>query len=281
MAPRSHPGRDNPMADESSVTEPIANELADIMQVVMRIGVLMLRSGTVSFRVEQAMHRTAQALGAERLDAFVTLTGIMASIHRKNQHYTQIARVKNVGADMNRLGAIERLSQTIPPQTNANTVCQILDRIESTPLLYPQPIRIVLVAIACGCFAVLNNGGAIEWLAATVGAGVGQSIRSYLQPSRLNVIAITIPCAAIATLFCHFTLQLLALIGWTTPNAQAGFLAAVLFLVPGMPLVTAALDLVRFDLSSGIARVAHALIVMFSVAIGILVTIPLIGISIL
>jgi uncharacterized membrane protein YjjP (DUF1212 family) len=272
MAPRSHPGRDNPMADESSVTEPIANELADIMQVVMRIGVLMLRSGTVSFRVEQAMHRTAQALGAERLDAFVTLTGIMASIHRKNQHYTQIARVKNVGADMNRLGAIERLSQTIPPQTNA---------IESTPLLYPQPIRIVLVAIACGCFAVLNNGGAIEWLAATVGAGVGQSIRSYLQPSRLNVIAITIPCAAIATLFCHFTLQLLALIGWTTPNAQAGFLAAVLFLVPGMPLVTAALDLVRFDLSSGIARVAHALIVMFSVAIGILVTIPLIGISIL
>jgi hypothetical protein len=30
-------------------------ELAEIMQVVMRVGVLMLKSGTVSFRVEQVM----------------------------------------------------------------------------------------------------------------------------------------------------------------------------------------------------------------------------------
>jgi uncharacterized membrane protein YjjP (DUF1212 family) len=281
MAPRSHPDPDPATAGESLSHVPVANDLADIMQVVMRIGVLMLRSGTVSFRVEQAMNRAARALGADRLDVFVTLTGIMASVHQRNQHYTQIARVKNVGADMSRLSAVERLSQTIPSQTKADTVCHLLDQIEAVPLLYPKPLRTILVAIACGCFAVLNNGGAIEWVAATIGAGMGQTIRSYLQRSQLNIIAITILCAAIATVFCHLTVQLLAFGGWTTDNAQAGFLAAVLFLVPGMPLVTAALDLVRFDLSSGMARVAHALIVMFSVAIGILLTMPIIGISIL
>ncbi|WAL58792.1 threonine/serine exporter family protein [Thermocoleostomius sinensis] len=281
MSPRSQPEREPSTAEESLASPLGATDLADVMQAIMRIGILMLRSGTVSFRVEQAMHRSAKALGADRLDAFVTLTGIMASVHCNNQHYTQIARVKNVGADMNRLSAVERLSQTIPPHTTADTVCQILDQIEAAPLLYPNPLRIVLVAVACGCFAVLNQGDAIEWLAAAGGAGVGQTVRSYLQQSHLNLIAVTIPCAAIATVVCHLIMQGVALIGWTPENTQAGFLATVLFLVPGMPLVTAALDLVRFDLSSGMARIAHALIVMFSVAIGILLVVPLIGLSIL
>jgi uncharacterized membrane protein YjjP (DUF1212 family) len=243
--------------------------------------VLMLRSGTVSFRVEQAMNRAARALGADRLDAFVTLTGIMASIHSQERHYSQIARIKSVGADMNRLSAVEFLAQTIPPQAPAASVSQLLDQIEAAPLLYPTWLRIALVALACGAFAVLNEGGAVELIAATIGAGAGQTLRSYLQQSQLNLIAVTIICATIATLLCHATVQSLAWLGWTTPNPQAGFLSAVLFLVPGMPLVTAALDLVRFDLSSGLARVTYALIVMFSVAIGILLAIPITGVSIL
>lgn len=72
-------------------------ELVEIMQAVMRVGVLMLKCGTVSFRVEQAMQRVAIGLGAERLDAYVTLTGITASIHCRNVHYTQIARVTGLG----------------------------------------------------------------------------------------------------------------------------------------------------------------------------------------
>lgn len=267
-----------PQPDRHSWHHP---NLADIMQIVMRIGVLMLRSGTVSFRVEQAMSRAAIALGAERLDAYVTLAGIMASIHYRDRHYTQIARIKNVGVDMNRLSAVERLSQSIPPAANAETIGQILDKIESVPPLYSLPLNVLVVALACGAFAALNQGGIAEFMAATIGAGGGQSLKHYLQRSRLNLIAITVICAAVATLLCHQTLQGLAMAGWTASMAPAGFLAAVLFLVPGMPLVTAALDLVRFDLVSGITRTMHALLIMFSVAIGVLLVLPITGVSIL
>lgn len=271
MSPLSQPDRPNPLQPN----------LADIMQVVMRIGVLMLRSGTVSFRVEQAMNRAAIALGAERLDAYVTLAGIMASIHHHDRHYTQIARIKNVGVDMNRLSAVERLSQSIPPTANSETVAQILDKIESVPPLYPLPITVLAVALACGAFATLNQGGVSEFVAAAMGASCGQTLRGGLQRSQLNLIAITVVCAAVATFICHLAFQGLALAGLPATTAQSGFLAAVIFQVPGMSLVTAALDLVRFDLVSGIARTVHALLIMFSVAIGVLLVLPITGVSIL
>lgn len=272
---------DSPQADRHNTDEIPQPNLAAIMQIVIRIGVLMLRSGTVSFRVEQAMSRAAIALAAERLDAYVTLAGIMASIHCGDRHYTQIARVKNIEVDMSRLSAVERLSQTIPLHSSPTSVAKILDKIEAMPPLYPLPVKSFVIALACGAFAALNNGGMIEFIAAAVGAGGGQTIKTYLQRSQLNLVAATVICAAIATFLCHLTLQAILLIGLAASTAQAGFLAAVLFLVPGMPLVTAALDLVRLDLVSGMTRATHALLIMFSVAIGVLLVLPITGISII
>jgi uncharacterized membrane protein YjjP (DUF1212 family) len=256
------------------------HELVDIMQVVIRIGILMLQSGTVSFRVEQAMDRVAVALGADRLDAYVTLSGIVASIHRDNQHYTQIARIQSIGVDMNRLSTVERLSQTIPPHTKPSAIALALDKIEQMPRVYPSPLNILILAVACGAFAVLNGGGAIEFGAATFGAGIGQTVQAYLREMRLHSIANTILCAMTATIMCHFALLISGAIGFVADTVQASFLAAVIFLVPGMPLVTATLDLIRFDILSGIVRASYALMLMSGVAIGILLATPLIGQSI-
>jgi uncharacterized membrane protein YjjP (DUF1212 family) len=254
--------------------------LIDMMQVVIRIGVLMLRSGTVSFRVEQAMNRAAIALGADHLDSYVTLSGITASIHRNNEHYTQIARIKAIGVDMNRLSTVERLSQTSSVQVSPATLTASLDQIEQLPPVYPRPFRVVAVALACGAFALLNGGGLVEFGAAAFGAGIGQIVQIYLKGIQLHSIAITILCATTATLMCHFALSGLAAIGILSPFIQPAFLSAVIFLVPGMALVTASLDLIRFDILSGIIRASYALMQMFGVAIGILLATPLIDRSI-
>lgn len=256
-------------------------ELAEIMQVVMRVGVLMLQSGTVSFRVEQAMNRVALGLGAERLDAYVTLTGITASIHRSQQHYTQIARVKGIGVDMNRLGAVEYLSLHMPDNASPKLVAALLDTIEKIPPVYPLPVVLLAVAIACGAFALLQGGNWIDFVAAAVGAGVGQAIRVYLRSLKLNLIPITVVCAAIAILVASGVMHGCAMLGYRTLTPQAGYLSSVLFQVPGAPLITAALDLIRFDLVSGMSRIVYALILIFSLAAGILTAGVFIDFSIL
>ncbi|WNZ22621.1 threonine/serine exporter family protein [Leptolyngbya sp. NK1-12] len=256
-------------------------DLVEIMQVVMRVGVLMLQSGTVSFRVEQAMQRVALGLGMERLDAYVTLTGITASIHCGHLHYTQIARVKRLGVDMNRLGAVEYLTLHLPTAATPAQLCTLLDKIEQTPPAYPAWMVQLAVAIACGAFAILSGGSGIDGLAACLSAGLGLGLRQRLQQRRLNPIAVTIVCAAVATSICYLIGQGLGLLRLPALLPQASFAAAVLFQVPGMLLVTASLDLVRLDLVSGIARVAYALIQLFSVAIGMLIVMGMTGFSIL
>lgn len=256
-------------------------ELAEIMQAVMRVGILMLQSGTVSFRVEQAMQRVAIGLGAERLDAYVTLTGITASLHCGNQHYTQIARMKGFGVDMHRLSAVEYLSQHLPEAATPTQVCLRLDQIEQAPPPYPDWLVIPGVAIACGAFAILSGGQWMDGCAACLSSALGLRLRMQLQTRRLNSIAITVICAAAATLVCAWIVQFFSLLQITSPQPQSSFLAAVLFQVPGMLLVTASLDLVRLDLISGLARVTYAVIQLFSVAIGILIVMSFTNLSIL
>lgn len=247
----------------------------------MRVGVLMLKSGTVSFRVDQAMRRVALGLGAERLDAYVTLTGITASIHCGDQHYTQIATVKGVGVDMSRLSAVEHLSLHLTPGALPADLQISLDKIEQTPPPYSRSLVLLAVAAACGAFAILSGGGLIDCLVASVSAGLGLRLRMRLQAIRLNPIAVTVICAAAATEVCHLLIFGLGLLHLQSPTPKASFLAAVLFQVPGMLLVTATLDLVRLDLISGMARVTYALIQLFSVAIGILIVMTFTQIPIL
>ncbi len=256
-------------------------ELAEIMQVVMRVGVLMLKSGTISFRVDQAMQRVALALGAERLDAYVTITGITASIHCGDQHYTQIATVKGIGVDMSRLGAVEHLSKHLPAVILPGELQMQLDKIEQTPPPYSRRVVLLAVAAACGSFAVISGGGWLDCLTAFISAGLGLSLRMRLQAIRLNPIATTMICSAVATLICHLLILGLSLWEIESPTPKASFLASVLFQVPGMLLVTATLDLVRLDLISGMGRVTYSLIQLFSVAIGILIVMTFIDVPIL
>lgn len=261
--------------------QPTVPELTEIMQVVMRVGVLMLKSGTVSFRVEQSMGRVALGLGVQRLDAYVTLTGITASIHDGNQHYTQTSRVTGLGVDMSRLAAVEYLSLHLPENATPSLLSTLLDKIEQAPPPYPDSVLVPAVALACGAVAMLSGGNWVAGVAASISAGLGLWLRLNLQALRLNPIAITVICAAGATGICYWVAHGLALLNLRSPVPQASFLAAVLFQVPGMLLVTASLDLVRLDLISGLARVTYALIQLFSVAIGILIVMGITGFSIL
>lgn len=256
-------------------------QLGEIMQVVIRVGVIMLQSGTISFRVEQAMHRVATGLGVERMDAYVTLTGITATLHCGSQHYTQIARIKGMGVNMSRLSAVEYLTLHLPESPTPASLHSLLDQIEQTAPPYPRSWVILAVAMACGAFAILSGGNLIDGGAALVSSGLGLWLRFRLQQRHLNPIAVTVVCAAVATLICYGLVQGMALVQLRSPQPQTSFLAAVLFQVPGTLLVTAALDLVRLDLISGMARVTYALIQLFSVALGILVVMTLVDISIL
>jgi uncharacterized membrane protein YjjP (DUF1212 family) len=242
--------------------------------VALRTGKLCLSAGHGSYRVKAAMARVAHALGIDRHEAHVTLTEITATSHRGRSFRTEVAEVRAIGVNADRLAELERFTRGLEQRRQAHAapatvegVTAELDRISGKPPLYPVLLNAAWAAIACAAFAFLNNGGPVEVLAVLVAAGLGQAGRRILLHRGWNQFGVTMLAAAVASLAYLGIVGVLRLAGITAIQHESGYLSAVLFLIPGFALVTAALDLAKLDFSAGIARLVYGLMIVTSAAL--------------
>ncbi len=274
-------GRDNgdmPEADEP-VNEPARTTTreADLeplhliarSDAVLRMGALMLASGTGSFRVQQAMGRVARAIGIDSMHAQVGLTDIVATTTRGPIFRTQVTDIPTPGVDANRIALLERIWRGIEPGTTVAELNRELDRIEATPKLY-RPIGVVgAAALACCGFAFLNNGTWTECLAVAVAAAIGKAVQILLSRRHLNTLGVVMLSGLVACASFVGGIRLLEMLPHGGPLLHdAAFTSAILFLVPGFPLIAAALDLARLDIQAGVARMVYAVLVLLSASFG-------------
>ncbi|HEY0189254.1 MAG TPA: threonine/serine exporter family protein [Cellulomonas sp.] len=255
-------------------TQPTDDELELIRQsgVALRVGRLSLSAGTGSYRVKSSMARVARALGVDRHAAHVTLTEITTTSHRGPSFRTEVAEVRTVGVNTDRLAELERLAGNLARSGQRATVEQVtaeLDRIERKPPLYPHVVNALWAAMACAAFSFLNNGGLIEIIGVFVGAWLGQLVRRLLVHRGFNQIGVTMIAATVACLAYLGLVLTLHRLGATEIRHATGYVSAVLFLVPGFPLVTGGLDLAKLDFSAGVARLTYALVILTSAALAV------------
>jgi uncharacterized membrane protein YjjP (DUF1212 family) len=255
-------------------TQPTDDELELIRQsgVALRVGRLSLSAGTGSYRVKSSMARVAHAIGIDRHEAHVTLTEITTTSHRGASFRTEVAEVRSVGINADRLSELERLAgrlATSPRRASVEEVSAELDRIERKPPLYPDVVNALWAAVACAAFAFLNHGGPVEMAGAFVAAWLGQLGRRLLLHRGFNQFGVTMIAAAVACLAYLGLVSVLHGLGATEVRHAAGYVSAVLFLVPGFPLVTGGLDLAKLDFSAGVARLTYALMILTSAALAV------------
>lgn len=245
-------------------------ELAEKASAVCRMGSMMLTSGTGSYRVKAAMGRVAEALGIEQIEAQVSLNEIVATTRTGSAFRTQVIEVPVPVVNADRIGALMRLSLRAAPGLTAAQLHRQLDHVERRPDRYRPAVVVLATALACAAFAFLNNGGWQECLAAGVAAAVGKSLQLGLHRFRLNQLAVVAAASAAACLVYLLGADLLHLVLPQQPIAlhEAAFTSAILFLVPGFPLITAALDLARFDFTSGVSRLLYATLITIAAALG-------------
>jgi uncharacterized membrane protein YjjB (DUF3815 family) len=96
--------------------------------------------------------------------------------------------------------------------------------------------------------------------------------RNPLPDSTLNNTALA------STIYCLIALAL-ARLGLGGVRHASGFVSSVLFVVPGFPLVAAAVDLVQDDLSVGVTRLAYGMMLVLAGGFGICVVAGAAGLS--
>lgn len=137
-----------------------------------------------------------------------------------------------------------------------------LDLIESRKPLYSPAFAGFASAVACASFVFLLGGGPYDMIGAFVGAGLGHWLRRKLFAHHLNQFFVTFVCVALAALACTGTLRLIGLLDPIALTHDTAYIGAMLFVIPGFPLITGGLDMAKIDFPSGIQRVAYVLCII-------------------
>jgi uncharacterized membrane protein YjjP (DUF1212 family) len=211
----------------------------------------------------------ARAMGIDALAVNLALGQIAASARRGSEQATVVSEIAPPAIDAARIAALEALARTAEPGLTPRELAAQLDAIEAAPPLYSLAQTAGAVAAASGAFAYLNGGGGLEVIAAAVGGGVGQGLRSLLFRRRLNQYAVTALCAfAAAGVYCLIAaLPSVAALGGE--RHAVGFISSVLFLVPGFPLVAALLDLLQHQTIAAVTRLAYGAMLLLAAAFGL------------
>ena len=263
--------------------------LTEQSKVVMRLGHMLLACGASSFRVKVSMSRLAAALGVREHHAQVTFGEISSTVYGKCNFRTEVSEQRTFGTNAAQLDRLRVFVQHLKVRMSVEEANRALDKIAANGPEYGTVANMLASGISCACFCFLNRGGLVECILAGIAATAGQALRKQMMIRHMGHFGIWMACGvvastiyvALATLF-NLALPHLAsaseianLPVWftgTSSGYHAGIVSAVLFLVPGFPLITAMLDLVRSDLAAGVNRSVYVMMLVVSAGAAVWLT---------
>ena len=233
--------------------------------VVGRVGLMMLACGTGAWRVRDSMNIMARKLNLV-CSADIGLISLEFTCVDQNGHsHTQALSLPTTGVNTDKLTLMERFIKKVNKSETNLTLEEIhneLDKIQNTKGNY-QPYQVGLAAaLACCAFVFLLGGGPIEMLGSFIGAGLGNYTRRKMLDRHITLLACVAVSVMVACLAYSASFNLMELLFNISSRHEAGYIGAMLFVIPGFPFITSGLDIAKMDMRSGLERLAHALVII-------------------
>jgi uncharacterized membrane protein YjjP (DUF1212 family) len=250
-------------------------ELREVIDLCLWAGQMLMQHGANSHRVEDTIHRMGTGLGCDWLDIDLDINAISITASEGEDFRTKTRRVVRLGVNMAKLSAINQLSHRINDQESV-TIAEVratLSEIDRENGQYNRWFVVMVVGLACAAFSRLFGGDWVVFGFTFLAAAVGMAVRQTLSQQEWNGYFVVVACAFVAGLIAGIP-SLLSL----TPLASLALAASLLFLVPGVPLINASLDLIRGHVQAGMARGVVGFLVSLAIALGLLFAIRLLGI---
>lgn len=251
----------------------------DAVEALLQFGVAMLRAGNTAARTHEWIQVIARKLAFKSVSISQSLDSLVITVRRSDKWITVMGEIGPPAVNVSRIGDLEQLARTVQAGSAPRDISEKLAKIESAPPMYSAWLIAVAVGVASGGFAFINGAAAVELIAAAVAGATGQWFRTWLLHNRYNQYG----AAALTALTASGAYVLLAAltrnVGLEIANFPAGFMASVLFLVPGFPLVGGLFDLVQYKTVAGVSRLAYGTMILLAVALGLSIVVALAGID--
>ena len=251
--------------DQNGENKPVTEaSLTEKASIIGRVGIMLLSCGTGAWRVRSSMNALAEVMGIT-CTADIGLMSIEYTCFDGEEGFTQSLCLTNTGVNTSKLNRLENFIRDFEVECkhmSGEQLHSFLDNIEKIHGLY-SPIALgFAAAIACGGFTFLLGGGPIEMLCAFIGAGIGNFIRCKLSKHHFTLFLCIVSSVSAACLVYAGVLKIAELLLGISIQHEAGYICAMLFIIPGFPFITSGIDLAKLDMRSGIERLNYALIII-------------------
>lgn len=247
-----------------------------VADLLLDIGTVLLVSGAHSGRLKRNIERVAETWGY-RLELFITFTGLMVSITNKEDLSERASRFRRAplhGVHFDILTEASLLTWRVVEENLG--IAEVEQRWEEIKKLPHTPRWAILLGIgaACGCLCLLQQGS--DWKNAAiafVAAVVGMFVRQEVLKMRFNPMIAFISASFVTTLIAG--MDMLHHIGASPEKTLA---TSVLYLIPGVPLINCTIDLIEGHVPTAIARGVYGGFILLCIAVGMSLSILLLGI---
>lgn len=252
---------------------------SEAVEALLRFGASMLRAGNTATRTREWIELIARKMSFDAVSVSLSLDSITASVRHAGGWTTAMREIGPPGVNVWRIGALEQLAKTAGSGLAPREIAVKLSEIESTMPRYSSLQIAAAVGAASGGFAFLNGAAAPELIAAAIGGGVGQWWRLWLSRRQLNHYGAAALSAVAASGVYVLVAVLAGYVGFGFAHYPAGFIASVLFLIPGFPLIAALFDLLQYQAVAAVSRLAYGVMILLAVAFGLSIVIAVAGVD--
>ena len=236
------------------------------MDVILKAGAILMKSGAETYRVEDSMHHIAGALGVAEFEAYVVNRGIMASgVRCDGVHEAKVLAVPETVIDLSKIEAVNALSRAVCAggRWTADRVYRRLHAIERKKGYDALPVLLAYFFGAGGFSIALESTAGDALVAALAGLMLGAMLQLVSGRIRTGVLLAILGSAVVAT-----AVNMLFAVGLGDHRSNM-LLGALMVMVPGVFFVNAIRELSLNNYSVGMSLLLSALLTCLSISIGV------------
>ena len=234
------------------------------------LGEIMLKNGSETNRVEDAMHKLLKTTKMKHIEAVVMTTSIIVTLSDPSiEHITAVSRIHDRITNLNRVNlASLAVDKYCRKEIDLEELFHELKKIKVLNQ-YSNTLKAIGLVIIPPAFTIMLNGTLLEALLALICGILITFLNKGFGYIKINDFMKNTIIIMIVSFIASLTSKLIDI------NVQAVVVGFIMPYVPGIAITNAARDTFNADYMSGAARLLDALVQAFAVALGVFVGLSL------
>lgn len=237
-----------------------------LMEVAVLAGEIMLKSDAEIYRIEDTMCRILRISQLERAEAFVTTTGIMATLDDVTMNpISIIRRVDRRKTNLNDIYLVNDISRKLCTNEigleDAFTELKNIQKIEQ----YPDLILWIATLITSASFALVLGGNLMDCVISAMNGLIVVFFTIITKKKNISIFIINM----IMSIFIAIHTMIYVNLSGNYDTMEIIIASSIMPMLPGVAITNAIRDTLQGDYLSGTSRTMEAFLIAFSIAVGI------------